>query len=75
MVLRTPAPKEIEVQHKDGQWYTTRILPYLTVQNAIAGLLISFLDIDKQKKAVNGLVEANKLFKGRGLGGIGYKSL
>ena len=50
-VLRTLQPKEIEVQRKDGHWYTMRILPYLTVQNAIGGLVMSFLDIDKQKQA------------------------
>jgi two-component system, chemotaxis family, CheB/CheR fusion protein len=50
-VLRTLGPKEIEVQRKDGHWYNMRILPYLTVQNALGGLVVSFLDIDKQKLA------------------------
>ena len=59
-VLRTLIPKEIEVQRKDGHWYTMRILPYLTVKNAIGGLVISFLDIDQQKKAVNELFGVNK---------------
>ncbi len=49
-VLRTLAPKEIEVQRRDGHWYNMRILPYLTVQNAVSGLVVSFLDIDKQKR-------------------------
>jgi len=59
-VLRTLQPKEIEVQRKDGAWYKMRVLPYLTTQNAIAGLVVSFLDIDKQKKAVQELADANK---------------
>ena len=59
-VLRMLTPKEIEVQRKDGHWYTMRILPYLTVKNAIGGLVISFLDIDQQKKAVNELFGVNK---------------
>ena len=50
-VLRTLGPKEIEVQRKDGHWYNMRILPYLTVQNALGGLVVSFLDIDKQKQS------------------------
>jgi two-component system CheB/CheR fusion protein len=54
-VLRTLTPKEIEVERRDGHWYTMRILPYFTVQNAIGGLVISFLDIDKQKKAASQL--------------------
>ena len=33
VVLRTLTPKEMEVQRKDGRWYTMRILPYLTVKN------------------------------------------
>jgi two-component system CheB/CheR fusion protein len=59
-VLRMLTPKEIEVQRKDGHWYTMRILPYLTVKNAIGGLVISFLDIDQQKKSVNELFDLNK---------------
>ena len=59
-VLRTLTPKEIEVQRKDGRWYVMRILPYRTVQNAIGGLVLSFLDIDKQKQAASALEEANR---------------
>ena len=51
-VLRTLSAKEVEVQRKDGHWYNLRVLPYLTVQNAGGGLVVSFLDIDKQKKAL-----------------------
>ncbi|MBI4296057.1 MAG: PAS domain S-box protein [Chloroflexi bacterium] len=54
-MLRTLGPKEIEVQRKDGHWYNMRILPYLTVENALGGLVMSFLDIDKQKQAAAGL--------------------
>ena len=54
-VLRTLTPGEIEVQRRDGHWYNMRILPYLTVENALGGLVISFLDIDKQKQAAAGL--------------------
>lgn len=51
-VLRTLASLEKEVQRKDGRWYKMRILPYLTVQNAISGVVVSFLDIDEQKSAL-----------------------
>jgi len=57
-VLRSLRPREIEVQRKDGHWYKMRILPYLTAQNAVSGLVMSFLDIDDQKKAVESLREA-----------------
>jgi two-component system CheB/CheR fusion protein len=56
-VLRTLRPKEMEVQRKDGCWYKMRILPYLTAQNVVSGLVMSFLDINDQKKAAESLRE------------------
>jgi two-component system CheB/CheR fusion protein len=50
-VLETLIPKQAEVISRDGHWYTMRILPYRTRENAIGGLVVSFLDIDEQKKA------------------------
>ncbi len=50
-VLRTFRPREIEVQRKDKRWYLMRILPYLTVQNVVSGVVVSFLDVDRQKRA------------------------
>ncbi|MBI2859266.1 MAG: PAS domain-containing protein, partial [Chloroflexi bacterium] len=57
-VLRTLTPREIEEQRKDGHWYTMRVLPYLTVQNTLGGLVLSFLDINRQKQAVSQLASA-----------------
>ncbi len=54
-VLRSLRSKEMEVQRKDGCWYKMRILPYLTAQNVVSGLVMSFLDIDEQKKAAESL--------------------
>ena len=59
-VLRTLGPKEIEVQRKDGHWYTMRILPYLTVDNKLSGLVVSFLDIEKQKQAEANVIKINQ---------------
>jgi len=59
-VLRTLAPKEIEVQRKDNHWYNMRILPYLTVQNVLAGLVVSFLDINKQKQSEADVIKVNQ---------------
>ncbi|MDD5094975.1 MAG: chemotaxis protein CheB, partial [Dehalococcoidia bacterium] len=53
-VLRTLRPKEMEVQRKDGCWYKMRILPYFTTQNVVSGLVMSFLNIDEEKKAAEG---------------------
>ena len=59
-VLRTLRPIESEVQRKDGTWYKMRILPYLTAQNVVSGLVISFLDFDDEKKAINDLKNINQ---------------
>lgn len=48
-VLRTLIPREREVQTKDGQWHMVRIRPYRTLENAISGLLLTFIDIHEQK--------------------------
>ncbi|CAA9892478.1 Protein-glutamate methylesterase [Candidatus Methylobacter favarea] len=50
-VLMTLESKSIEVQTRRGQWYLLRILPYRTVENMIDGLVITFVDIGRLKKA------------------------
>jgi two-component system CheB/CheR fusion protein len=40
-----------EIQAKNGFWYLMRILPYRTMDNAIDGVVVTFVDISKQKKA------------------------
>lgn len=50
-VIRTLKRKETEVQRKDGAWYMMCLLPYLTAHNEISGVVLSFLDISKQKKS------------------------
>jgi len=47
----------VEVQRKDGYWFNMRISPYRTAQNVINGLVVSFLDINEQKKATELLRE------------------
>ena len=50
-VLQTLVVKEREVQAADGSWFAMRILPYRTAKNTIDGLVLTFLDITKMKKA------------------------
>jgi len=50
-VIRSLAFKEEEVQTKSGHWYLLRILPYRTEENKIDGLVVTFIDIDRLKKA------------------------
>jgi two-component system, chemotaxis family, CheB/CheR fusion protein len=49
-VLDTLNTREKEVQTKEGHWFKLKILPYRTVENVIDGVVITFYDIDLQKK-------------------------
>jgi two-component system CheB/CheR fusion protein len=49
-VLRTLVPVEREVPTADGRWYSTRILPYRTVDDVIDGVVITFMDITASKR-------------------------
>ena len=50
-VLRTLVFQEKEVQTKDGEWRQVRILPYRTTDNVIDGLVMTFVNINRTKKA------------------------
>ncbi|WP_262965276.1 CheR family methyltransferase [Methylobacter psychrophilus] len=50
-VLKTLVYKDTEVQSVNDNWYLLRILPYRTTENMIDGLVISFVDITRLKKA------------------------
>lgn len=54
-VLSTLVFRETEVQHKNGQWYSMRIVPYRTITDMIVGVVITFQDITQQKKAEKNL--------------------
>jgi two-component system, chemotaxis family, CheB/CheR fusion protein len=56
-VLKKPTVKELEVEAKDGHWYSMRILPYRTADNVIDGVVVSFLDIH-DRKTVAGKIES-----------------
>lgn len=46
-VLDSASYKEIEVQTKEGNWYSIRIQPYRTLNNVIEGAVISFVSISE----------------------------
>jgi two-component system, chemotaxis family, CheB/CheR fusion protein len=50
-VLDNLTPKEIEVQTPAGDWYMLGIRPYRTLENVIEGVVITFVDITRIKKA------------------------
>ena len=46
-VLDTLIPFREVVQTRDGHWYSMRLHPYRTTQDAIAGVVLSFVDINE----------------------------
>ncbi|HEX7628290.1 MAG TPA: PAS domain-containing protein, partial [Candidatus Methanoperedens sp.] len=50
-VLHSLVFREKEVQDKNGKWYLMRILPYCTAENAIDGVVMTFIDITERKRA------------------------
>ena len=60
-VLATLIPKEVNVQTKDGVWFTMRIQPYRTRENVIEGAVITFVDITELKQTQELLRNINDL--------------
>lgn len=54
-VLDHLAPVEREVGQADGRWFLARLLPYRTMEDKIAGVVVSFIDITEQKRAAEAL--------------------
>jgi two-component system CheB/CheR fusion protein len=54
-VLDTLVPRDVQVETKDGKWYTVSILPYRTLENLIEGAVITFVDITEIKRAEGAL--------------------
>ena len=54
-VLSRLVPVEREVQDESGSWYLTRVLPYRSSEDRIEGVVITFIDITKQKRAEDAL--------------------
>ncbi|MDR6536579.1 PAS domain S-box protein [Variovorax soli] len=50
-VLERLVPIEREVGQADGSWYLARLLPYRTIEDRIAGVVLSFVDITERKQA------------------------
>jgi two-component system CheB/CheR fusion protein len=50
-VLRNLQPVEREVRDQAGRWYLTRLLPYRSAEDRIAGVVITFVDISRRKRS------------------------
>lgn len=63
-VLENLNTKVKEVQTVDGYWYLVRIIPYRTMDSKIDGVVITFIDIDFQKKAQDKLSDLSSQLEG-----------
>ena len=59
-VLDTLIPREREVRTGDGAWYLARMQPYRTLDNVIAGVVLTFTDVTEFKLASIKLEAAEK---------------
>jgi len=48
--LRTLASSEKQVASSDGRWFNVRIMPYRSLDDAILGVVITFIDISATKR-------------------------
>ena len=72
-VLATLIPKVIDVQAKDGKWYSMRMQPYRTIDNMIEGAVLNFVEISVLKR-IQAELESDKAhlqFKSTLLSAIG----
>ncbi|MCX7109434.1 MAG: PAS domain-containing protein [Proteobacteria bacterium] len=59
-VLRTLVFSEKQVKARNDRWFKVRIMPYRTQDNAIDGLVITFIDISTTKKLEEQLRAGNE---------------
>ncbi len=62
-VLRTLVFSEKQVSTIDGRWFSVRIMPYRTMNDMIAGVVITFSDITETKKLEEELRRENAELK------------
>jgi len=60
-VLKTLVLIEKQIQGKNGQWFSVRIMPYRTFDDRIDGLVITFINITDLKEAEERLDETDQI--------------
>jgi two-component system CheB/CheR fusion protein len=61
-VLHTLQPSEREVGDEAGRWYLARVRPYRTIEDHIAGVVLTFVDITERKEAQESLRQSQERF-------------
>jgi two-component system CheB/CheR fusion protein len=62
-VLNTLIPTEIDVQTREGKYFTMRILPYRTMDNVIEGAVITFVEVTEIVRTREALRKANEMLR------------
>ncbi|MBN2427831.1 MAG: PAS domain-containing protein [Deltaproteobacteria bacterium] len=62
-VLRTLVFSEKQIAASDGRWFSVRIMPYRTMDDVIAGVVITFMEITATKTLEAELREENERLK------------
>ena len=65
-VMQTRVTAEKQIPAHDGHWYLVRIMPYITLDNIIDGVVITFLDITASKTLELNLLQKERQYLGRG---------
>ena len=63
-VLKTLNPFEIELSAQNGNWYLAHIQPYRTLDNVIAGVVMTFTDITARVTSEAAVQTARRLSEG-----------
>ena len=57
-VLAGREATEVELQDRDGRWYTARVHPYVDVASRIDGAVLALIDVDAIKRSLAAATEA-----------------
>jgi len=58
-VWQSLASRERQVRTESNHWYLVRMVPYRTSDDVIAGVVVTFVDIDEQKRSAQVLEKTN----------------
>ena len=64
-VLESEEPVEREVRSRDDRWYYAKIHPYRTVDGAVTGIVLTFVDITERRRLERKLVNATERVRRR----------
>ena len=62
-VLKNLSTAELEVAHSDGHYFLARMLPYRTVDDHIAGVVLTFVDITHRRQVEEDLQASETRFR------------